>query len=54
MFTINDDLSIYVTRGDRLFFTVTAVDDGKPYVFQPGDIDPSAFSKSMMRCLKSP
>ena len=38
MFTINDDLSVYVTRGDKLFFTVTAVDDGKPYVFQPGDI----------------
>lgn len=38
MFTINDDLSIYVTRGDKLFFTVKADDDGKPYVFQPGDI----------------
>ena len=38
MFTINDDLSIYVTRGDRLFFTVTAEDGGKPYKFQPGDI----------------
>jgi len=38
MFTINDDLSIYVTRGDKLFFTVTADDDGKAYVFQPGDI----------------
>lgn len=38
MFTINDDLSIYVTRGDRLFFTVTAKDDGVAYVFQPGDI----------------
>lgn len=38
MFTINDDLSIYVTRGDKLFFTVTAEDDGAAYVFQPGDI----------------
>lgn len=38
MFTINDDLSIYVTRGDKLFFTVKADDNGKPYVFQPGDI----------------
>jgi hypothetical protein len=38
MFTINDDLSIYVTRGDKLFFTVTAEDDGSAYVFQPGDI----------------
>jgi lysophospholipase L1-like esterase len=38
MFTINDDLSIYVTRGDKLFFTVTAEDEGAAYVFQPGDI----------------
>ncbi len=38
MFTINDDLSINVTRGDILFFTVTADDDGKNHVFQPGDI----------------
>ena len=38
MFTINDDLSIYVTRGDRLFFAVTAQDEGKPYKFQPGDV----------------
>ena len=38
MFTINDDLSIYVTRGDRLFFTVTAEDNGKPYKFQAGDV----------------
>lgn len=38
MFTINDDLSIYVTRGDRLFFTVTASDNGKLYTFQPGDV----------------
>lgn len=38
MFTINDDLSIYVTRGDKLFFTVTAQDEGKPYKFQPGDV----------------
>jgi hypothetical protein len=38
MFTLNDDLSIYATRGDAVFFSVTADDDGKPYVFQAGDL----------------
>lgn len=37
MFTVNDDLSIYATRGDSVFFSVSAEDDGKPYVFQAGD-----------------
>ena len=38
MFVINDDMSIYVTRGDIVFFTVTAEDEGKPYKFQVGDV----------------
>ena len=38
MFTLNDDLSIYATRGDTVFFSVTAEDNGKPYVFQAGDV----------------
>lgn len=38
MFVVNDDNSIYVTRGDILFFTVTAEDEGKNYKFQPGDV----------------
>ena len=38
MFTVNEDLSIYATRGDIVFFTVTAEDNGYPYHFQPGDI----------------
>lgn len=38
MFTINDDLSIYATRGDIVFFAVSADEDGKPYKFQPGDV----------------
>lgn len=38
MFSINDDLSIYVTRGDSLYFTVTAQDDGTAYMFQAGDV----------------
>ena len=38
MFTINDDLSIYVTRGDVAFFSVTAQSNGTPYKFQPNDV----------------
>lgn len=38
MFVINDDLSIYVTRGDAVPFTVTSEEDGVSYVFQPGDV----------------
>lgn len=38
MFTVNDDLSIYLTRGDTLFFSVSAKDHGYPYTFKPGDI----------------
>jgi hypothetical protein len=35
---MNDDLSIYATRGDIVFFSVSADDDGKPYKFQVGDV----------------
>ncbi len=38
MFVVNDDLSIYATRGDIVFFNVTAEDNGKNYKFQVGDI----------------
>lgn len=38
MFVMNDDLSIYATRGDIVFFSVSADDNGIPYKFQPGDI----------------
>lgn len=38
MFQISDDNSIGVTRGDVCFFDVEASDDGKPYLFQPGDV----------------
>lgn len=38
MFVVNDDLSIYANRGDIVFFTVTADDQGYLYKFQPGDI----------------
>lgn len=41
MYIVNkDDLSIYVTRGDIVALSVTAVDreSGTPYTFQPGEI----------------
>jgi hypothetical protein len=38
MFVLNDDLSIYVTRGDIVFFGVTAEDNGVPYTFKAGDV----------------
>lgn len=38
MFTINDDMSIYATRGDMVFFSVTAHEDGELHKFQPGDV----------------
>lgn len=37
MFIIEDNY-IYATRGDIVFFGVTAEDDGVPYQFQPGDV----------------
>lgn len=38
MFQFNDDLSIYLTRGDILFFTVSMLDRGEDCRFQPGDV----------------
>lgn len=40
MFIINDDSSIYATRGDIVFFSVTAVDHltEEKYIFQAGDV----------------
>lgn len=40
MFVLNEDNSIYATRGDIVFFAVSAKDDKteKPYHFQPGDV----------------
>ena len=38
MFVINDDQSIYATRGDVVFFTLTASDDGVSYVFPAGSV----------------
>ena len=38
MFVVNEDMSIYANRGDIVFFSVTADDNGKNYQFQPGDV----------------
>ncbi len=38
MFKVNDDLSIYVTRGDAVMFNATVDVNGEPYTFQPGDM----------------
>ena len=38
MFVMNDDLSIYATRGDIVFFNVSAMDGNMSYKFQPGEI----------------
>lgn len=37
MYQINDDKSIYVTRGDILNLSVSADDKGTPYTFKVGD-----------------
>ena len=39
MFKINDDLSIFVTRGDALVFNLSATtDNGETYIFKPEDM----------------
>lgn len=38
MFTINEDLSIYVTRGDIVHIAVAAENNGEAYTFKAGDV----------------
>lgn len=38
MYTVNSDLSIYVTRGDAMILAVGANNNGVPYVFQSGEV----------------
>lgn len=52
MFAINEDLSIHVTRGDILFFKVTADDKGEAHKFQPGDVvRMTVFEKKACNCV---
>ena len=38
MYQVNEDNSLYVTRGDIAVLAVTAEDNGKPYTFTAGDL----------------
>lgn len=38
MFFVNEDNSIYATRGDIVFFNVSAKDHDQTYIFQAGDV----------------
>ena len=38
MFQVNEDLSIYVTRGDVVYLKVSADNGGKPYTFEAGEV----------------
>lgn len=38
MFKVNEDKSIYLTRGDVVVLSVSADDNGKPFVFSEGDV----------------
>ena len=38
MFVVNEDNSIYATRGDIVFFSVSAEDNGVKYTFKAGDV----------------
>lgn len=38
MFQVNEDLSIYVTRGDMVFLKITTNKNGRPYTFSPGEV----------------
>jgi hypothetical protein len=38
MFQLNDDLSIYTTRGDMMFLRVSVERNGKLYTFEPGEV----------------
>lgn len=38
MFQIDDDMTMYITRGDVAYFGVTADHGGVSYMFQPGDV----------------
>ena len=38
MFLINEDMSLHVTRGDSIFFTVSAEENGSSHEFKVGDV----------------
>lgn len=38
MFVVNDDMSIYVTRGDTVYLKIKANKNGASYTFRPGEV----------------
>ena len=53
MFKINDDLSIYLTRGDAVSITLNAQDDGANYTFRAGDLVRfKVFEKKACHCVE--
>ena len=53
MFKVNDDLSIYLTRGDAVSITLNAQDDGANYTFRPGDLVRfKVFEKKACHCVE--
>jgi hypothetical protein len=52
MFVINDDLSIYLTRGDAVTISLNAMSDLAPYTFIVGDIVRlKVFEKKACHCV---
>ena len=53
MFVINDDLSIYLTRGDAVTISLNAMSDLAPYTFIVGDIVRfKVFEKKACHCVE--
>jgi hypothetical protein len=52
MFQINEDKSIYVTRGDAITISLTAMNGLEPYIFVVGDIVRlKVFEKKACHCV---
>ena len=52
MFKINDDMSIYLTRGDAVSITLNAQDNGENYIFRAGDLVRfKVFEKKACHCV---
>lgn len=52
MFKINEDKSIYLTRGDHVYFTLTANDNGEAHTFRQGDLVRfKVFEKKACNCV---
>lgn len=52
MFKVNEDKSIYLTRGDHVSFTLVANDNGQPHTFRQGDLVRfKVFEKKACNCV---